>query len=67
MNNENNKDGLSRRWFIRSNAVPPIGFLLYFKHRQQYPNKAKSALTSAIIGIPMALIAGYIMNTYILN
>lgn len=67
MKNENNKDELSRFWFILSNAVPPIGFFLYFKHRQQYPNKAKSALKSAIIGVPIALIAGHIMNTYILN
>lgn len=67
MKNDSNKDNLSRFWFIFSNIAPPIGFFLYFKHRNQFPNKARKALTSAIIGIPIALIAGYIMNIYILN
>lgn len=34
MRNVNNDD-LSRFWFIVSNAVPPIGLFLYFKHRNQ--------------------------------
>ncbi len=59
------KDNLSKSWFILSNALPPIGFFLYFKHRDQYPDKAKSALTSALIGIPVAIVAGYLMNTYV--
>lgn len=67
MKNNNNKDSLSKLWFVLSNAIPPIGFFLYFKHKNQYPNKAKRALTSALIGVPIALIAGCIMNTYILN
>lgn len=67
MKNENNKDKLSRLWFALSNAIPPIGFFLYFKHRRQYPNKAKKALSSAVIGVPVALIAGYIFNNYILK
>jgi len=67
MKKDNNQDELPRLWFIISNAIPPIGFFLYFKHRKQFPNKAKRALTSAVIGVPIALIAGYIMNTYILN
>lgn len=60
-------DNLSRFWLILSNAIPPIGFFLYFKHRNQFPKKAKSALTSAITGVPIALIAGYILNNYILQ
>ena len=60
------KDDLSRFWFIISNALPPIGFLLYLRHRKQYPNKAKSALRSAVIGVPIAILGGYIMNTFIL-
>jgi hypothetical protein len=63
----NNTDTLSRLWTIVSNAIPPIGFFLYFRHRNQYPGKAKRALTSAVTGIPPALIASYVMNTYILN
>jgi hypothetical protein len=64
---KNNNDKLSRFWFIVSNALPPIGFFLYFKHRNQYPQKAKSALKSAAIGIPIALAGGYILNNYILK
>ncbi|OOQ60431.1 hypothetical protein [Mucilaginibacter pedocola] len=62
-----NKDELSSFWFVVSNALPPVGFFLYFKHRQQFPNKAKRALNSALIGVPIALAGGYIMNTFILN
>ncbi|NII81044.1 hypothetical protein [Pedobacter sp. SG918] len=64
---KDHKDHLSRFWFIVSNALPPIGFFLYFRHRKAYPNKAKSALTSAMIGMPLALLGGYIMNTFILD
>ncbi|MGV3461630.1 MAG: hypothetical protein ACO1N9_14370 [Flavobacterium sp.] len=63
---KNTNDNLSMPWFIISNAIPPVGFFLYFRHRKQYPNKAKRALTSAAIGVPIALVAGYIMQTYIL-
>jgi hypothetical protein len=61
------KDELSQSWFMICNAMPPIGFFLYFKHRKLYPNKAKRALTSAMIGIPMALVMSYIFNTHILK
>lgn len=65
---ENKKsDDLSRFWWIMSNAVPPIGFFLYFKHRNQYPDKARKALKSAAIGVPIALVAGYIINNFIFN
>lgn len=67
MKNDNNKDSLSKLWFVLSQMLPPIGFFLYFKHRNQYPYKAKRALTSALIGVPVALVMGYLMNTYILN
>jgi len=64
---KDNKDQLSRFWFVVSNALPPIGFFLYFKHRRTHPNKAKGALTSAMIGVPIAILGSYIMNTFILN
>ena len=60
-------DELSRYWFMVCNAMPPVGFFLYFKHRKQYPNKAKRALTSALIGVPLALVMGYIINAHILK
>jgi hypothetical protein len=59
-------DNLSQFWFVVSNALPPVGFFLYFKHRMQYPNKAKRALVSALIGIPAGILAGYVLNNYIL-
>jgi hypothetical protein len=64
---KDNKDNLSRLWFVVSNALPPVGFFLYFRHRNAYPNKAKRALISALIGVPIAIIGGYIMNTFVLN
>jgi hypothetical protein len=64
---KDNKDRLSRFWFVASNALPPIGFFLYFRHRKAHPNKAKKALTSAMIGVPIAIIGGYLMNTFVLN
>lgn len=60
-------DTLSRFWHIASNAVPPIGFFLFFRYRNRYPNKARRALTSAVIGVPIAIAMGYIMNAYILK
>jgi hypothetical protein len=64
---KDNKDQLSRLWLIISNALPPIGFFLYFRHRKTYPYKAKRALISATIGVPIALVGGYIMNIFVLN
>jgi len=64
---KDNKDKLSRFWFVVSNTLPPVGFFLYVKHRKAYPVKAKRALVSALIGVPIAIIGGYIMNTFILN
>lgn len=64
---KNSNDSLPRFWSIVSNAAPPIGLFLYFRYRKQYPKKAKTALVSALIGIPLAILCGYIMNTYILN
>lgn len=64
---KDNTDNLSKFWFVVSNAVPPIGFYLYFRHRKAHPNKARKALTSAVIGVPIAILGGYIMNTFVLN
>lgn len=67
MKNDNRKDELSRPWFMVSNAIPPIGFFLYFRHRRQFPNKARKALTSAAAGVPVAIALGYFFNNYILK
>jgi len=64
---KDNKDQLSRFWFVVSNALPPVGLFLYFRHRKAYPNKAKRALKSAIIGVPIAILGACIMNTFVLN
>ncbi|HTN45779.1 MAG TPA: hypothetical protein VL098_05475 [Flavipsychrobacter sp.] len=63
MENDNKKDELSRLWLIVSNAIPPIGFFLYFHHRKQFPNKARKALTSAAVGVPIAMILSYFLTT----
>lgn len=50
-----------------SNALPPVGFYLYFRFRKVFPMKARTALINASIGIPMGLIGGYLLQTYIFN
>jgi len=42
-------------------------FFLYFRHRKAHSNKAKRALISAVIGVPIAIPGGYIINTFFLN
>jgi hypothetical protein len=64
---KNNKDHLPGFWFVISNALPPVGIFLYFRHRKTCPQKAGRALISAMIGVPVAILGGYIMNTFILN
>lgn len=64
---KNNKQELSKFWFIISNVIPPVGFFLYFRHRKTNPGMARRALISATIGVPVALAGGYIMNTFIFN
>jgi hypothetical protein len=61
---KDNKDNLSGFWLVVSNALPPIGLFLYFTHRKTHPGKAKSALRSAMIGVPVAILGGYVMNTF---
>jgi hypothetical protein len=58
---------LSRFWLVASNAVPPISFYLYLRHRRTHPEKALKALAGAVAGLPVALPVTYIMNTFILN
>lgn len=61
------KDALSNLWVVIANAIPPLGFVMYLKYKQHYPNKAESALICALAGVPIALKAGCFLNTYILN
>lgn len=67
MANDHNNDKLPRSWFVLSNMLPPVGLFLYLKHRKRYPNKARAALTSAAIGVPITVLGGYVFNTYILK
>jgi uncharacterized oxidoreductase len=52
---------------ILSNVIPPVGFYLYFKYRNQFPKKAKMALINGMIGIPLGIIGGHILQNYILK
>ncbi|PBQ30923.1 hypothetical protein CNR22_03760 [Sphingobacteriaceae bacterium] len=58
-------DKLPIIWLMLSNMFPPIGFVLYFKHKDQSPKKAKKSLIGALIGIPMGIMMSYIFNNYI--
>ncbi len=62
-----NNEKLSFGLMILSNALPPIGFYLSYRYRNEFPNKSRVALMNAIIGIPIALIGGYLFQTFILN
>jgi hypothetical protein len=52
---------------ILSNALPPVGFYLYYRFRKAFPKKARTALVNAMLGIPIGLIGGYVLQTYLLN
>ena len=67
MENNIKVDKLSKGQTMISNALPPVGFFLYFRYRKNYPQKARKALINAIIGVPIAIIGGYIFQNYILK
>lgn len=67
MNTIQNNDRLPFGLTVLSNAVPPVGFYLYYRFRKAFPKKARTALINAILGIPIGLIGGYVVQTYILN
>jgi len=62
ININSRKDDLNKSLLMISSIIPPIGFFLFFKHRKKYPNKAKKAMGSAIIGIPI----GFVMGKYVM-
>jgi len=55
-------DELSKPLTIISSVIPPIGFILYFKYKKEFPNKAKKALGSGLIGVPI----GFVMGKYVM-
>lgn len=67
MNTIQNNDKLPMGLIMLSNALPPVGFYLYYRFRKAFPKKARAALINAIIGIPMGMIGGYLLQTYILQ
>jgi len=68
MNNQiKNTDKLPMGLIILSNAIPPVGFYLYYRFRKVFPIKARIALINAIIGIPIGIIGGYMLQNYILK
>lgn len=67
MNTIQNNDRLPLGLTVMSNALPPVGFYLYYRFRKVFPKKARTALINAILGIPLGLIGGYVVQTYILN
>jgi hypothetical protein len=67
MDTKKNNDKLPIGLTILSNALPPVGFYLYYRFRKAFPKKAQTALINAIIGIPIGVIGGYILQTYVLK
>lgn len=66
MNTIQKNDKLPIGLTILSNALPPFGFYLYYRFRKAFPKKARTALINAILGIPIGLIGGYVLQTYVL-
>ena len=60
-------DELSRPLKIISSIIPPIGFILYFKYKKAFPNKAKKALGSGLIGIPIGFLMGWYVMPFLKN
>lgn len=52
------KDELSKPLSIISSVLPPVGLVLYVVNRKEFPNRAKTALISGLIGIPIGLLMG---------
>ena len=52
---------------IISFLIPIIGIIIYATQKQQYPIKAKAALDSAISGIVIGVIVGFISYAILLN
>ncbi|TRW27163.1 hypothetical protein FMM05_00510 [Flavobacterium zepuense] len=67
MNTIQKNDKLPMGLTVLSNALPPVGFYLYYRFRKAFPKKARTALINAILGIPIGLIGGYVLQIYVLN
>ena len=67
MNTIQNNDKLPMRLMMLSNALPPVGFYLYYRFRKAFPKKARTALINGILGIPIGMMGGYLLQTYIFN
>ncbi|MFD2968762.1 hypothetical protein [Sphingobacterium bambusae] len=52
---------------ILSNALPPVGFYLYYRFGKAFPKKARTALINGILGIPIGTMGGYLLQTYVFN
>lgn len=62
MNKIQKNDKLPLGLTILSNALPPVGFYLYYRFREAFPKKARTALINAILGIPIGLFGLSITN-----
>lgn len=67
MNTIQNNDKLPIGLTILSNALPPVGFYLYYRFNKEFPKKARTALINAVLGIPIGILGGYLLQTYIFN
>lgn len=66
MNNQaQNNDKLPMGLTMLSNALPPVGFYLYYRFRKASPRKARTALFNGVLGIPIGIIGGYLLQTYV--
>jgi len=54
-------DNLTFFWFVISNLIPFFGLYLFIKFKSKYPNKARLALVSSIIGSLIILVTIYLI------
>lgn len=62
-----NNEKLAKHWALLSQMLPPLGIFLYFRHKNSFPQKSKTALKSALIGIPVGLAVNYLFFKFILK
>ena len=61
MSNGEDKAGIGYQ--ILAFLIPLAGIIMYFKQKEQYPNKAKRYMQLASVGIALGIMSRFLLNT----